>query len=129
MTTSALTLQLPALLASGHAEITAAYRREEPYAVVFDFSAAQPGLEWTVSRDLLADALIYNRAGTGDVRVLARGDLVVLTLSTPEGTGTVVFRRDDVAELVNRTHRIVRPGQESEHLDWSDLAEFPGVEL
>ncbi|MFI5614553.1 SsgA family sporulation/cell division regulator [Amycolatopsis sp. NPDC051903] len=124
---STLTTRLPALLQTGHATISASYDASEPYAIAFGFDAVQPGLEWMVSRELLADALIYGAAGEGDLKVTARGDLVVLGMSTPEGTGTVVLRRDDVDTLVVATHRIVPPGQESEHLDWSDTADFPGV--
>ncbi|MEV0066130.1 SsgA family sporulation/cell division regulator [Amycolatopsis sp. NPDC050768] len=126
---SAYTLQLPALLENGHATISASYDASEPYAITFGFDAVQPGLEWLISRELLSDALIYGTAGDGDLKVTARGDLVVLGMSTPSGTGAIVLRRDDVDALIAATHRIVRPGQESEHLDWSDTVEFPGVAL
>ncbi|MEV0066670.1 SsgA family sporulation/cell division regulator [Amycolatopsis sp. NPDC050768] len=126
---SAFTLQLPALLGDGHATISASYDASEPYAITFGFDAVQPGLEWAISRELLSDALIYGAAGVGEVKVTARGDLVVLGLSNPDGTGAVVLRRDDVAALVAKTHQMVRPGCESRFLDWSDTAEFPGVAL
>ncbi|MFF4598119.1 SsgA family sporulation/cell division regulator [Amycolatopsis sp. NPDC001319] len=126
---SAFTVQLPALLENGHATISASYDASEPYAITFGFDAVQPGLEWAVSRELLADALIYGTAGVGDLKVIARGDLVVLGMVTPNGAGTVLLRRDDVEILVAQAHRIVRPGCESQHLDWSDTAEFPGVAL
>jgi hypothetical protein len=80
-----------------------------------------------IGRELLADALTVGRAGAVDVKVIARGDLIVLGLSTPDGAGWVVFRRDDVDALMTATRRMVSPGEESEFLDWSDIAEFPGV--
>lgn len=121
---NAMTMRLSALLESGHGTVLARYRREDPYAIVLGFDAVQRGLEWTVSRELLSDALVYGHAGVGDIRVTVRGDLVVLGLSTPDGTGTVVFRRNDIDKLLAATYRVVRPGQESAELDWSDL---PGV--
>ncbi|GAA3537234.1 SsgA family sporulation/cell division regulator [Amycolatopsis ultiminotia] len=126
---NAITVPLPALLESGHTTLAASYRSDDPYAVTVGFDAVQPGLEWTLSRELLADALIYGRAGVGDVTLTARGDLIVLGLSSPCGSAVVVFRRDDVAELVHRTHEMVPPGTEHTCLDWSDTAEFPGVAL
>ncbi|MFI5606880.1 SsgA family sporulation/cell division regulator [Amycolatopsis sp. NPDC051903] len=126
---SAFTMPLPALLHTGHATISASYDSSEPYAVTFGFDVVQPGLEWAVSRELLADALIYGTAGQGDLKVTVRGDLVVLGLSNPNGTGTVVLRRDDIDTLVAHAHRIVAPGCESQFLDWSDTTEFPGVAL
>jgi hypothetical protein len=119
-------MRLPAMAGTGQVEVTARYRREDPYALHLHFGL-RPGVDWAISRELVADALVSGQAGIGDVRVTARGDLVVLALSTPSGSGTAVFRRDDMAELIGRTHELVRPGTESEVLDWSDLAEFPGV--
>ncbi|QRP46046.1 SsgA family sporulation/cell division regulator [Amycolatopsis sp. FDAARGOS 1241] len=126
---SAFTLQLPALLQTGHATISASYDAGEPYAITFGFDVVQPGLEWAISRELLADALVYGTAGVGEVKVTARGDLVVLGLSNPNGTGAIVLRRDDVDTLVARAHQLVAPGTEWQHLDWSDTTEFPGVAL
>ncbi|MFD8492046.1 SsgA family sporulation/cell division regulator [Amycolatopsis sp. NPDC059657] len=128
---NAMTMRIQASLPVGNAELVATYRPQEPFGVLLDFSNLYPGTEWMVSRDLLAAALRHGHAGhaAGAIHVTARGDLVVLALTGSTGTATVVFRRDDVAELVNRTHRLVRPGDESLVLDWSDITDFPGVSL
>ncbi|WP_340686361.1 SsgA family sporulation/cell division regulator [Amycolatopsis coloradensis] len=110
---------LHVLLATGPAVVDARYRAEEPYGITFGF----PGADWVIGRDLLAEALRDGRAGIGDVRVTARGDLITVGLSSPGGCGWVVFRRDDLAELVARTFDTVRPGTESDALDWSAAAE------
>ncbi|QRP45780.1 SsgA family sporulation/cell division regulator [Amycolatopsis sp. FDAARGOS 1241] len=127
---TAFTMQLPALMErAGHGLISAGYDASEPYAITFGFDTVQPGLEWVISRDLLADGLIHGKAGEGDVKVTARGDLVVLGLCSPDGSAAVVLRRDDVDILLDRVYRIVARGAESQHLDWSDTTEFPGVAL
>lgn len=127
----AITVSLPVLLESGNTAVAASYRRDDPYAVTLGFDAVRPGVEWVLARDLFCDALIYGQAGggAGDVTVTVRADLVVLGLSTPDGAATAIFRRDDVADFLGQTHQIVRAGQETAELDWSDVAEFPGVAL
>lgn len=125
----AITVALPVLLESGHTTVSASYHRDDPYAVTLGFDAVRPGVEWVLARDLFCDALIYGQAGHGDVKLTARGDLVVMGMSTPSGTGMAIFRRDDVADFIGQTHQIVRAGQETAELDWSDAAEFPGVAL
>ena len=122
-------MDLPALLPCGNAVLSAHYRATEPYAITLWFPTEVCSEAWVLSRELLAEALRIEWAGAGDARVTVRGDLVVLGLSTPDGVGWVVFRRNDVAELIARTHDIVRPGTEPEFLDWSDTADFPGVAL
>jgi hypothetical protein len=120
-------MDLPALLGRGHAMVCARYEPADPYAITLQFPDEVCSETWVIGRDLLAEALQSGQAGLGDVKVTARGDLVVLGLSTPDGTGTAVFRRDDVAALLALTHQMVRPGTESQFLDWSDTADFPGV--
>jgi hypothetical protein len=122
-------MNLPALLSGGHGVVCARYETTDPYAIALHFPETVCAEEWVISRDLLAEALQVGQAGLGDVKVTARGDLVVLGFSTPDGAGTAVFRRDDVAELVACTHRVVGPDTESEFLDWSDTVDFPGVAL
>lgn len=116
-------MELPVLLESGHTVATLSYEQAEPYAVTMRVDEAVGPVEWVFARELLADALACGQAGLGDVQVTARGDLVVLGVSTPDGTGTAVFRRIDVAAFVAVAHRIVAPGAESALLDWSDLPE------
>jgi sporulation and cell division protein SsgA len=121
-------MDLPALLGRGHAVVCARYETTDPYAITLRFPEAVCPEEWLIGRELLTEALRAGRAGLGDVKVTARGDLVVLGFTSPDGTGTAVFRRDDVAELLAQTHQIVRPGTESQFLDWSD-PDLPGVAL
>ncbi|MER7861695.1 SsgA family sporulation/cell division regulator [Amycolatopsis japonica] len=122
MTTIEFTVHV--LVETGQAAVNGRYDAAEPYAISFGF----PGADWAISRDMLAEALRDGQAGIGDVRVTARGDLITVGLSSPDGCGWVVFRRDDLAELVSRTFDTVRPGTEGDALDWSAAAEvFPGV--
>ncbi|SFW50413.1 SsgA family sporulation/cell division regulator [Amycolatopsis australiensis] len=120
-------MELPALLSHGQAVVSVRYEATDPYAVTLRFPAEVCPEEWVIGRDLLADVLTAGRAGAVDVQMVARGDLIVLGLSTPDGAGWAVFRRDDVEALMTATHRMVRPGEESQFLDWSDTTDFPGV--
>ncbi|WP_103348689.1 SsgA family sporulation/cell division regulator [Amycolatopsis sp. CA-128772] len=119
-------MELPALIGRGVVAVTARYCTNDPYVITLGFPVAVCEQEWLIGRELLAEGLDTGAAGIGDVRVTARGDVVTLGLSTPDGVGWVVFRRDDVAALVTLTHRLVMPGHEGEFLDWSDTAGFPG---
>jgi hypothetical protein len=100
------------------------YETTDPYAVTMRVTDGAGPVEWVFGRELLDGALATGQAGLGDVVVTVRGDLVVLGLSGPSGTGTAVFRRNEVAAFVAQTHQIVLPGAEFAFLDWSDL---PGV--
>lgn len=63
------------------------YDTRDPFAVVAAFRAGRVGwVEWTFSRDLLADGLL-TETGEGDVRIRpANGDpeVVVVELSSPQ---------------------------------------------
>lgn len=120
-------MELPALIGQGTVTVTADYDSADPYVITLGFPPAVCAQEWVIGRELLAEALTDSAAGTGDLRVTVRGDVVVLGFATPDGVGWVVLRRDDVTALVAHTRRLVRPGTESEFVDWSDTAEFPGV--
>ncbi|NKQ54988.1 SsgA family sporulation/cell division regulator [Amycolatopsis sp. K13G38] len=117
-------MDLPVLIGSGHTVASFYYESADPYAVTLRVIDGAGPVQWVFARDLFAEALDDGRAGVGDVAVTVRGDLVVLGLSSPHGTGTAVFRRADVATFMASTHEIVRPGSESVWLDWSDV---PGV--
>jgi hypothetical protein len=117
-------MDLPVLIGSGHTVATFSYEASDPYAVTMRVTDAAGPVQWVFARDLLAEALQVGQAGVGDVVVTVRGDLVVLGLSSPTGTGTAVFRRGDVTAFLARTGEIVGPGTESALLDWSDV---PGV--
>ena len=123
---TAITMTLPVFLPSGHGEAPVVYDTAEPFVVRFGLWDARMWREvvWRISRELLAEAVNAGQAGIGQVRVTVRGDLLVLGLSNQDGSCAVVFRRDDIVELLCRTNELVRPGTEGDLLDWSDL---PGV--
>ncbi|WP_158634442.1 SsgA family sporulation/cell division regulator [Amycolatopsis sp. WAC 01375] len=121
-------LHLLALVDSQRLQVTAEYRRGEPFAVALSFPIEPDEARWVLGRELLEDALNTGAAGIGDVRITARGDLVVLALSTPDGSGSAIFRRDDLAAFLSLTYLIVPAGTESDAIDWSAAAEvFPEV--
>ncbi|MEC3976239.1 SsgA family sporulation/cell division regulator [Amycolatopsis sp. H20-H5] len=116
-------MRLSALVGQHRVEVLASYKRTAPYEMVLAFG----DVSWVLGRELFGEGLRTGQAGAGDVRVTARGDLVVLGLSTPDGTGSAILRRDDVEQLVRATYLVVPAGRESESLDWSGLVQFPGV--
>ncbi|WP_169812905.1 SsgA family sporulation/cell division regulator [Amycolatopsis regifaucium] len=119
---------MPALVGTVQLQVAAEYSTAEPFAVTLTFPTEPVEAEWVLSRELLNEALNTGTAGIGDVRITARGDLVVLALSTPDGKGVAIFRRDALAAFVSLTYLMVPAGAESDVLDWSAAAEmFPGV--
>lgn len=114
---------IPALVvAAGPLQVTAEYEDTEPFAVAFTFPTEPDEARWVFSRALLDEALTTGTAGIGDVRLTARGDLVVLALSTPDGSGTAIFRRDDLATFLSLTYQELPAGAEA--IDWAAAAEF-----
>ena len=112
-----------ALVDTGFLVVAAEYDHADPFAVRLTFPV-EPEAVWVFSRELLADALNDGQAGIADVRITARGDLVVLGLSSPDGTGSAIFRRDDLAAFLSLTYQVVPAGAESDALDWSTAIEF-----
>ncbi|KZB80503.1 SsgA family sporulation/cell division regulator [Amycolatopsis regifaucium] len=117
-------LHLPALIDTQRFQVTAEYRRTEPFAVALTFPIEPQEARWVLGRELLDAALNTGTAGIGDVRITARGDLMVLALSTPDGSGSAIFRRDDLAAFLSLTYLIVPAGTESDAIDWAKAAKF-----
>jgi Streptomyces sporulation and cell division protein, SsgA len=99
------------------------YDPDDPYAVHVLFHAESVGGEsvsWSFARELLVSGL-DEPAGIGDVRVRpsagARGDIVALTLSSPDGNAVFEARRSVLMRFLRRTYVAVPLGRESDHLD------------
>jgi hypothetical protein len=92
------------------------YDTRDPFAVVAAFRAGRVGwVEWTFSRDLLADGLL-TETGEGDVRIRpANGDpeVVVMELSSPSGHALFEAGAQRLAEFLDTTYDIVLPGHET----------------
>ncbi|MCZ7431445.1 SsgA family sporulation/cell division regulator [Streptomyces sp. WMMC1477] len=118
------------------------YRTDDPYAVhvSFHIGSAHP-VHWTFARDLLMEG-VFRPSGHGDVRVwpLSPGpagrtpgrSVMCMALSSPEGEALLQAPSGPVAAWVERTLRLVPPGQESAELDLDEelgalLSEEPGV--
>ncbi|GAA1818436.1 SsgA family sporulation/cell division regulator [Planosporangium flavigriseum] len=96
---------------------------EDPYAVHVLFhaeSATGEPVGWSFARELLVTGL-DEPAGIGDVRVWpwasARGDLIALALSSPDGNALFEVPRSVLVRFLRRTYIAVPRGRESEHLD------------
>ena len=97
------------------------YDPADPYAVTTVFMTGRSQVRWTFGRDLLAAGL-YEPSGDGDVHVWpcldAEGHaVVIIELCSPDGEALVQARTGDLSGFVDRMHRAVAPGSESEHLD------------
>jgi Streptomyces sporulation and cell division protein, SsgA len=111
------------------------YSRSDPYAVrmAFHVGTDEP-VEWALARDLLAAAL-HGREGIGDVqawpssgpagsaageetsREAAGPALLNIAMTSPFGHAQFEAPAAPIAAFLDRTYRIVPPGQESDHLD------------
>ncbi len=102
------------------------FRADEPYAVRATFRTGRADIQWTISRDLIAEGLV-RPAGDGDVLIwpeYGAERLVVIALRSP-GQDEAVMEGDwaAVADFLDKTYRIVEFGTESEYLDldsWID---------
>jgi hypothetical protein len=101
------------------------YHRPDPYAVTMTFLTADEPLVWTFGRDLLIRGM-HEPSGDGDVHVAPSinesGRAVVLvTLSSPDGSLLLEARSDHVGEFLDRTLTLVPCGTEAPHLSLDDL--------
>ena len=97
------------------------YDSSDPYAVTVCFQTGEAPVVWTFARDLLVDGL-GEPTGDGDVHVWPSLDdeghaVVNLELTAPSGDALAELRIDDLADFVDRMHRLVPVGAESGHLD------------
>ena len=98
------------------------YDAGDPFAVSLDFHTSEPRpVRWLFARDLLSRGL-YEPSGDGDVHVwpcldTAGHAVVMMELCSLAGGALVQIRTADVAAFVGRTHEVIRPGAELDHLD------------
>jgi hypothetical protein len=101
------------------------YHRPDPYAVTMTFITGDEPLTWTFGRDLLI-AGMHESAGSGDVHVSpgidqAGEEVVLITLSSPDGHLRLEAQPDHVSEFLDRTLALVPSGTETPHLDIDDM--------
>lgn len=98
------------------------YDAGDPFAVSLDFHTSEPGpVRWLFARDLLSRGL-HEPSGDGDVHIwpcldTAGRAVVMVELCSLVGGALVQIRTADVAAFVSRTHEVIRPGAEPDHLD------------
>jgi hypothetical protein len=103
------------------------YDSSDPYAITVVFRPADQAVSWTFARDLLVQGL-HEPVGMGDVQVWpclsqAGTAVVVIELSSPDGTVLVQAPSRAVSLFVQRMLSVVPPGQEGALLDLdADLA-------
>jgi hypothetical protein len=97
------------------------YDPRDPYAVTTVFITGATQVRWTFGRDLLAQGL-YEPTGDGDVHVWPCLDadgraVVIIELCSPDGEALVQAQTGDLSAFVDRMHRAVAPGRESDNMD------------
>jgi hypothetical protein len=100
-----------------------AYDSSEPYAVTVAFATERGRwVEWVFARDLLIAGLT-EPTGEGDLRISpdADPDLLLLEIHAPTGSATFTLDRDDTADFLTRTLRVVPAGREAAHFDVNRL--------
>ncbi|MFF0145980.1 SsgA family sporulation/cell division regulator [Amycolatopsis sulphurea] len=102
------------------------YRAADPWAVALDFRGGAVWVSWLLARDLLVEALTLGAAGEGDVRIVAEGDTVELSLCSPDGSAVLVFGRGDLEHAVDDTEAVVPAGTEGSHFDWDREVRYLG---
>ena len=94
------------------AELT--YSKEDPFAVSMHFYQTPEKHSWVFARDLLWEGLSCY-SGLGDVVVEPTGENeLVINLSSPNGTASVLADKLSIAEFLQGTAALVPYGQESE---------------
>jgi hypothetical protein len=119
--------ELPVRLVVSHdlsVSIRAALRYDagDPYAVraVFHTLDQSGTVEWSLSRDMLAQAL-SEHTGHADVRMWPTGGsghgVVSMVLRSPAGSALLEFPAQGVESFLRETWSAVPPGTESSRLD------------
>jgi hypothetical protein len=124
----ALDVTLECIDDSGHShqiDTVLGYHRPDPYAVTMTFLTADEPLVWTFGRDLLVRGM-HEPSGDGDVHVAPSINesgraVVLITLSSPDGSLLLEARSDHVGEFLDRTLALVPCGTEAPHLSLDDL--------
>lgn len=96
------------------------YSKEDPYAVTVAFGGDGLSVQWVFGRELLTEGQKAS-VGMGDVRVWPGArrddDTLFISLSSPDGQAVLQAKIADVRSFLNRTYEVVRPGEESSHVD------------
>ena len=96
------------------------YSAADPYAVRAVFSGDGMEVEWVFARDLLRTGL-STPIGDGDVHVWPSWgtgrELVMISLTSPDGQAVLEAGADDVRTFLDRTAAVVPDGEESLYLD------------
>ncbi|WP_367125580.1 SsgA family sporulation/cell division regulator [Streptomyces phytohabitans] len=95
------------------------YHAEDPYVVLLDFYRdTRKPVRWVFARHLLTAGL-KSSAGQGDVRVWrsACGSQVGLRLISDQGDALFMMPATALTEWLDRTYRLVPPGEEAGFLD------------
>lgn len=117
----------PSVRSLGRVPVQWRYSPADPYAVELAFPDTNGGLVvWSLARDLLADGLV-GPVGLGDVRLLPGPKRIRMELASPTGRAALFFVRDDVAEAIAATERLVPVGAESARIDWDGELSQLGV--
>ncbi len=127
-TTTTVRATVPFLSGDAHTELLEGelvFDPADPFAVSMHLEARSGTVVWTFARELLAEGL-YGPAGDGDVQVWpclsnTGGAVVIIELSSPDGTAMLQTTSRDVAAFVAATERVVPPGHESSHLLLNEL--------
>jgi len=96
------------------------YDTDDPYAVhsVFRVGPTQQ-IAWVFARELLSLGL-DELSGDGDVRIGPgcdqEGEVVCITLRSPDGEATVQATADDVVEFLTAAYALCPRGREAQHL-------------
>lgn len=110
-----------------HLQSVLAYHHQDPFAVTMTFLTPDESLTWTFGRELLIEGLLRT-AGDGDVciapAVSPNGrQVVIITLSSPDGRLMLQARKDQIAEFVDRSLGVVPLGMETHSLDIDALVD------
>lgn len=96
------------------------YRSQDPYAVHVAFHiGSECPVYWTFARELLVEG-VFRPSGEGDVRVwptrVESRDVICMALSSPDGDALLEAPSMALSAWLERTLRLVPPGQEREAL-------------
>lgn len=120
---------LASLMGGTRIDADLSYRDDDPYTV--DMVFREPGYgekRWAVARDVLSDGLV-EPAGELAVRVRpARGVMVEVELTSPDGNAVILMFAYEVADFLACTYDLVPSGGERIVVDWAaELASLDGT--
>ncbi|MGW1463273.1 SsgA family sporulation/cell division regulator [Streptomyces sp. NPDC002308] len=101
------------------------YERSDPYAVSLALGTMSTStVDWVFARSLLSEGTV-RPAGTGSILVSPRrgcpGDVVRIVVRSPAGSAVMDIAAPAVTAFLERSARVVPPGEEGRHLDLDRL--------